>query len=93
MLEIPVETPYLASYRNRAVCGDWMVEVIGLKLWTHHPVIEPVSVRAGNGNLRCGDCRAPCCLSHSIVKSFSRRGPTSVGVPDALDEGEHLAPL
>jgi hypothetical protein len=23
--EIPVETPYLASYRNRAVCGDWVV--------------------------------------------------------------------
>jgi hypothetical protein len=23
--EIPAETPYLASYRNRAVCGDWMV--------------------------------------------------------------------
>jgi hypothetical protein len=24
--------------------------VIGLKLETHHPVIEPVSTRAGNGN-------------------------------------------
>jgi hypothetical protein len=23
--EIPAETPYLASYQNRAVCGDWMV--------------------------------------------------------------------
>src|SRR5205807_8309688 len=23
--EIPAETPYLASYRKRAVCGDWMV--------------------------------------------------------------------
>jgi len=23
--EIPAETPYLASYRNRAVCKDWMV--------------------------------------------------------------------
>src|SRR6267142_565835 len=23
--EIPAETPYSASYRNRAVCGDWMV--------------------------------------------------------------------
>jgi hypothetical protein len=21
----PAETPYLASYRKRAVCGDWMV--------------------------------------------------------------------
>ena len=23
--KIPAETPYLASYRKRAVCGDWMV--------------------------------------------------------------------
>src|SRR5260370_20919078 len=23
--EIPAERPYLASYRKRAVCGDWMV--------------------------------------------------------------------
>jgi hypothetical protein len=23
--EIRAETPYLASYRKRAVCGDWMV--------------------------------------------------------------------
>src|SRR5258706_13006065 len=23
--EMPAETPYLASYRKRAVCGDWMV--------------------------------------------------------------------
>ena len=41
--EIPAETPYLASYRKRAVCGDWMVEVVGYKLATHPPVIEPVS--------------------------------------------------
>src|SRR6266481_4251664 len=41
--EIPAETPYLASYRKRAVCEDWMVEVVGHKLVTHHPVIEPVS--------------------------------------------------
>jgi hypothetical protein len=41
--EIPAETPYLASYQNRAVCGDWMVEALGHKLATHHPVIEPVS--------------------------------------------------
>jgi hypothetical protein len=30
-------------YRKRTVCKDWMVEVIGLKLATHHPVTEPVS--------------------------------------------------
>jgi hypothetical protein len=41
--KIPAKTPYLASYRKRAVCKDWMVEVVGLKLVTHHPVIEPVS--------------------------------------------------
>jgi hypothetical protein len=41
--EIPAETPYSASYRKRAVCGDWMVEALGHKLVTHHPVIEPVS--------------------------------------------------
>ena len=41
--EIPVDTPYLASYRKRAVCGDWMVETVGLELETHHPVIEPFS--------------------------------------------------
>jgi hypothetical protein len=35
--------------------GDWVVETVGLKLRTHHPVIEPVSASAGNGNFRCGD--------------------------------------
>ena len=32
--EIPAETPYLASYRKRAVCGDWMVETEGTELPT-----------------------------------------------------------
>ena len=41
--EIPAETPFFASYRKRAVCNDWMVEAVGHKLATHHPVIEPVS--------------------------------------------------
>ena len=27
-----------------------MVEIVGLKLVTHHPVFEPFSARAGNGN-------------------------------------------
>jgi len=43
MPKIPAQTPYLASRRKRAVCGDWMVEIVGLKLVTHQPVIEPVS--------------------------------------------------
>ena len=38
--EIPAETPYLASYRKRAVCEDWMVEVLWLELMTHHPVLS-----------------------------------------------------
>ena len=42
--EIPAKTPYLASYRKLAVCEDWMVEIVGHKLMTQHPVIEPVSV-------------------------------------------------
>jgi hypothetical protein len=29
--EIPAETPYLASYRKRTVCGDWMVGAPGLE--------------------------------------------------------------
>ena len=32
-----------------------MVETVGLELRTHHPVIEPLSTLAGNGNFRCGD--------------------------------------
>src|ERR1700682_6420984 len=54
--EIPAETPYSAAYRKRAVCEDWMVEVVGHKLKTHPPVIEPVSdIRVGNGIFRCRD--------------------------------------
>jgi hypothetical protein len=47
--EIRAETPYSAAYRKRTVCEDWMVEALGRKLATHHPVIEPVSA-AGAGN-------------------------------------------
>jgi hypothetical protein len=32
-----------------------VVETVGLELGTHHPVIEPVSASAGNGNFRCRD--------------------------------------
>jgi hypothetical protein len=41
--EIPAETLSSARYRKPAVCGDWVVEIVGLELETHHPVIEPVS--------------------------------------------------
>jgi hypothetical protein len=36
--EIPAETPYLASCRNRTVCKDWMVD--WTKLAAPHAVIE-----------------------------------------------------
>ena len=41
--EIPAETPYSASSQKPAVCEEWMVEAVGHKLETHHPVVEPVS--------------------------------------------------
>jgi hypothetical protein len=64
--EIPAEKPYLASCRKRAVCEDWMVEAVGHKLATHHPVIETgLRRRAGNGNLRCRDGHAKADLSPS----------------------------
>ena len=50
--ENPAETPYSASYRKRAVCEDWMVEAVGHKLATHHPVIEPVSAKRIVGQVR-----------------------------------------
>ena len=34
-------TSYTTSWGT--ICGDWVVELVGLKLGTHHPVIEPVS--------------------------------------------------
>src|SRR6266404_2708341 len=37
--EIPAERPYLASYRKRAVCGDWMVVCA--------VICEPVSLLIG----------------------------------------------
>ena len=42
--EIPAETPYLKSYRKRAVCGDWMVGATGIE-----PVTPSMST---SGNVR-----------------------------------------
>jgi hypothetical protein len=53
--EIRAETPYLASSRKHVFCKGSVVQAVRLKLETHHPVIEPVSTRAGNGNLGRGD--------------------------------------
>jgi hypothetical protein len=44
--EIPAQTAYQASTWKSAVRKDWVVEVVGLELETHHPVFELVSVRA-----------------------------------------------
>src|SRR5258705_3262440 len=64
--EIPAEAPYLASTRERVARGDWVVEAVGHKLATHHPVIETgLRRRAGNGNLRCRDGHAKAGLSPS----------------------------
>ena len=41
--KIPTETAYPEPASAFAVWEDWMVEVVGLKLGTHHAVIEPVS--------------------------------------------------
>jgi hypothetical protein len=73
MPKIPPETPYLASFRKCAVCGDWMVEVVGLELETHQPVIERVSTKAGNGSLWCRDR----CAKRALLRSRdrSRDGP------------------
>jgi hypothetical protein len=64
--EIPAETPYLASYRKRAVCGDRMVEALGHKLATHHPVIEPVSAAEPGTKKFAMQRRAPKNRLHSV---------------------------
>src|ERR1700687_1332631 len=45
--EIPAETPYLASYRKRAVCKDWMVGATGIE-----PVTPSMSTRCSPAELR-----------------------------------------
>jgi hypothetical protein len=40
---IPAKTASFESPRKSVVWKDWVVEAIGHKLATHHPVIEPVS--------------------------------------------------
>jgi hypothetical protein len=44
------------DHPRSSIPEDWVVEVVGHKLKTHHPVIEPVSdIRVGNGIFRCRD--------------------------------------
>jgi hypothetical protein len=51
--EIPAETPYLASYRKRAVCGDWMV----VQAVRYEPVSAPNSlIRAGLQGIFAENC-------------------------------------
>jgi len=40
----------LAKETGDHLCPKLVSRLAGLKLETHHPVIEPVSTRAGNGN-------------------------------------------
>src|SRR6266436_38315 len=64
--KIPTETAPLEPAERSAVWKDWMVEAVGHKLATHHPVIETgLPRRAGNGNLRCRDGHAKAGLSPS----------------------------
>src|SRR5258707_12911504 len=49
-----------------------MVEVVGHKLKTHHPVIEPVSaIRVGNGIFGCrdGGSRSAFCLAETDAET------------------------
>jgi hypothetical protein len=49
-----------------------MVEALGHKLATHHPVIEPVSeIRVRNGIFRCRDRRSnpPFCLAETEAET------------------------
>ena len=44
------------DHPRSSIPEDWVVETVGLKLVTHHPVIEPVSeIRVRNGIFRCRD--------------------------------------
>src|SRR5712675_2638538 len=50
--EIPEEAPYLASTRERVVCGDWMVEMVWFELAAPHTVL---SNRVSNRTRLVGD--------------------------------------
>ena len=44
------------DHPRSSIPEDWVVEALGYKLATHHPVIEPVSeIRVRNGIFRCRD--------------------------------------
>ena len=89
--EIPAETPYSESYRKRAVCEDWMVEVVGHKLKTHHAVIEPVSeIGAGNGIFRCRDkgSNPPFCLVETDAETRTNsKKPAVPGTNARITQG------
>jgi hypothetical protein len=66
------------------------VEVVGLKLMTHHPVIEPVCARAGNGNFQHRDrplgSRLYTCQRRIWRRSRSEKAPISAGLPGISPE-------
>jgi hypothetical protein len=41
--KLPARAGYFYSKALCAAWEDWVVEIVGLELETHHPVIEPVS--------------------------------------------------
>jgi hypothetical protein len=57
--EIPAETHYLASYQERAVCGDWMVETVGFELATPHPWLSSFDHIFGHAGLTNLDALMP----------------------------------
>jgi len=79
--EIPAETPYLASSRNRAVCEGWMVEALGHKLATHHPVIEPVSAAEPGTEICDGDESKRALLKAKDIEMFAKPKPKKTGAP------------
>jgi hypothetical protein len=62
----PIPRGKCEDNHRSSIPEDWVVEVVGLELETHHAVIEPVSACAGNGNFRCRD-------GGSKIRLFPRR--------------------
>jgi hypothetical protein len=70
--KIPAERASFRSTTVSAVREDWVVEALGHKLATHHPVIEPVSeIRVRNGIFGCRDrgSNPPFCLAETDAET------------------------
>jgi hypothetical protein len=69
----PQKTAYLATAEKPTVYGGWAVEILGLKLVTHHPVIEAVSARRRERNFP----QRQACKSRLTVRKFRLEGFSS----------------